>query len=411
MNNKFHSTRELAGWLLGLALFTGMQIAAAQTAGWRPEKVVELIASSAPGGSNDRSARAIQKILQDEKLLPVPVNVVNKPGGNQTLARAYLNQHPGDAHYFDIGNPTLIANHIAGLTTQHYSEFTPVALLLNEYTAFTVRADSPIRDARDLVARIRQDPESVAVGISNRGGTNHLTVSLLAKSAGVDPRRLKVVVFKSNSESMTAVLGGHINLVASTVTPVIGQVQGGNARMIAIGAPRRMGGALAAVATLREQGFDVSLSNWRAIVGPKGLSPPQVAFWENALAKVVATEEWKKDLEAQYWEGNFLRNREFVSYLENEYRVTKAIMSELGLAKMSGGLVPERRTSTERALSDPAQLRLPLRCHGVMLPRMVTQIRTNGRAPPKELYLDLQHRAASARGSSGSDRSPCGCPS
>jgi putative tricarboxylic transport membrane protein len=315
------------------ALF-GLSVAAwAQAPAWRPDKPVELISSSAPGGSNDKSARAIQKILQDEKILPVPVNVVNKPGGNQTLARAYVNTHPGDAHYFDIGNPTLISNHIAGITPQHHSDFTPIALLLNEYTAFTVRADSSMKNARDLVARIKQDPEAVAVGVSNRGGTNHLTLSLLVKSAGVDPKRLKVVVFKSNSESITALLGGHIQLVTSTVTSAIGQVQAGKARMIAIASPRRMSGALAEVPTLREQGYDVSLSNWRALVGPKGLGAPQIAFWENAMARVVATDEWKKDLQAQHWEANFLRSRETMSYLENEYRITNALMTELGLAK------------------------------------------------------------------------------
>lgn len=332
MNKRYYGCRALKGWLLGLFMLTATHVASAQTA-WRPEKPVELIASSAAGGSSDRTARTIQKILQDEKLAPVPVSVINKPGGNQTLARAYLNQHPADAHYFDIGNPTLISNHISGMTSQHYSDFTPVALLLNEYTAFTVRADSPLRNARDLAARIRQDPESIAIGISNRGGTNHLTLSLLAKAAGADPRRLKVVVFKSNSESMTAVLGGHVQMVASTVTPVITHVKAGTARMLALGAPRRMTGALSEVPTLRDNGFDVSLSNWRSIVGPKDLSPVQVAFWENALAKLVETDDWKKGLETQYWEGNFLRSREFLGYLDNEYKTTKAIMSELGLAK------------------------------------------------------------------------------
>ena len=300
---------------------------------WSPQKNVEIVVGSAPGGSNDKTARVIQKILQDDKLVAVPVSVVNKPGGNQTLARAYLSQHPGDAHYFDIANPTLISNHIAGVSTQHYRDLTPIALLLKEYTVFTVRADSPIHNARDLVSRIKQDPESVVVGISNRGGTNHLTLSLMAKSAGLDPKRLKVVVFKSNSESMTAVLGGHIQLVASTVTAVIGQAKSGGARIIAIGAPKRMPGPLAAVPTLREQGYDVSLSNWRGVVGAKGLTDSQITFWENTLAKAVESTDWKRDLEVQYWEGNFMRSREFTAFLSSEYRETSAIMSELGIGK------------------------------------------------------------------------------
>src|SRR5438270_4622824 len=92
------------------ALCVGTGRTLAQAPAWRPDKAVELIASSAPGGSNDKTARVLQKILQDDKLIAVPVSVVNKPGGNQTLARAYLNQHPGDAHFFDIANPTLISN-------------------------------------------------------------------------------------------------------------------------------------------------------------------------------------------------------------------------------------------------------------------------------------------------------------
>ena len=300
---------------------------------WRPDKPVEIVTPSAAGGSNDRVARMIQKIVQEEKLVPVPVSVINKPGGNQTLSRAYLQQHPGDAHYFDIGNPTLISNHIRGITPQHFSDFTAIALLINEYTVFTVRSDSPVRDAKDLIARLKADPESMSIGVSNLGGTNHLTLSMAAKAGGVDPRKLKVVVFKTNAESTTALMGAHIQLVASSVPSVIGQVKAGTVRAIAIGDTERMSGVLAAVPTLREQGIDVSLSNWRAVIGPKGLTPAQVGYWENVLARVVATDEWKNELGAQNWDGRFLRSKEFTQYMEKEYAATKVILTELGMVK------------------------------------------------------------------------------
>lgn len=305
------------------------QPAAAQ--GWKPERPVELLVSSAPGGSNDRIARIIQKIAQEQKLTPVPISVINRPGGNQTISRAYINQNPGDAHYLDVGNPTLIANQVAG--RQQYGDFTPIALMVNEFAAFTVRADSPLRNAQDLVAQLKKDPESVAVGVSNRGGTNHLTLLLLAKAAGIDARRLKVVVFKTNAEGLTAMLGGHIQLVSSAVATAVGQMRDGKARIISVSAPQRMGGDLAQVPTLREQGYDVSLSNWRAIIGPRGLNPAQVAFWEDVLSKVVATDEWKGVLEKQFWDGNFLRSREFAKYMDHEYAQTKSVMIDLGLAK------------------------------------------------------------------------------
>lgn len=302
-------------------------------AAWRPDKPVELITSSAPGGSNDKVARTLQVILQNGKLVPVPVNVVNKPGGNQTLSRAYLNQHAGDAHYFEIGNPTLIANHVMGVSPQHPGDFTPIALLVNEYTLFTVKADSPFKTLRDFLERLKKDPDSIAVGVSNLGGTNHVTLALAARSAGVDLKRLKVVVFKSNSEGMTAVLGGHLQMVAATAPSVIGQVLAGNARVIAVGAPKRLGGTLADAPTLREYGIHTGSSNWRAIIGPKGLSAAQVAYWEGVLARAIRTDAWKKELEEEYWESNFLGSRDFAKFLETEYAETKAIMSELGLAK------------------------------------------------------------------------------
>lgn len=316
---------------VALVVFAAAHGAGAQT--WRPEKPVEIIVPTAAGGSNDVIARVVQKIVQDEKLAAVPVNTVNRVGGNQTLSRVYLNQHPGDAHFLHVDNPTVISNHITGVTQQHHSESSPVALLVSEYTVLTVRPDSPIRNARDLVEHLRKDPESVAVGVSNRGGTNHLALSLLAKSAGIDPRKLKIVVFKSNTESATAVLGGHLQMAASAMTSVVSHVAAGRLRIISVGAPQRSAGALAGVPTLREQGYDISLANWRAMSGPKGLSGAQIAYWEDTLAKVVATEDWKKALEAQYWAPSFLGSRAFAKHLDAEYAVTKAILNELGLVK------------------------------------------------------------------------------
>lgn len=301
--------------------------------GWRPEKAVEFLTSSGAGGSNDRIARAIQKVVQDEKLSPAPIAIVNKPGGNQILAPTYLSQKAGDAHFLLLANPTVFSNHIAGLTPLNYTDFTVIATLLNEHTLFTVSADSPIKNTKELFDKLRADPGALSIGIVSRGGPNHLTLSVAAKHAGVDARKLKVVVFKTNAESMTAMLGGHVQMVASSVSSAIAHVQSGKARMLAIAAPKRMGGELAAAPTLAEQGINVTLSSWRAVLAPKGLKPAEIAFWENALARAVATDDWKEALEQFHWAGHFLRSQEALKHLEAEYRETRAIMVELGLAK------------------------------------------------------------------------------
>lgn len=307
--------------------------AQAHAQSWRPDKPIEIIAPSGPGGSTDKLARTIQRILQDEKLAPVAVSVVNKPGGNQTLARAYLNQHAGDAHYIDLGNPTLIANQVMGLTPQRYGDFTPIAVLLDEYTVFSVPADSPYKTGADLLKHLAQQPESVSIGITTRGGANHVALALAAKAAGADVKRLKIVSFKSNSESMTALLGGHIDLVASSASPAMGHFGQGRTRIVAISSPKRMTGALTQVPTWKEQGVAAVNSNWRALVGPKGLSAAQIAYWEEAAGRLVKSDAWKKELEANFWEDHLLRGRALRDFLEAESKETKEILSELGLAK------------------------------------------------------------------------------
>ena len=305
---------------------------AAQSA-WRPEKAVEIVTPSAAGGSNDKVARVIQKSIQDQRLVPVPVTVVNRPGGNQTLSRLYVSQHPGDAHYFDIATPSLTGNYVMGVSPLKHTDFTPIALLTNEYTTLTVKADSPIRNVADLIERLKKDPESVSIGVSNLGGTSHLTVAVAAKSAGIDPKRLKFVVFKSASEAITSVIGGHLTMVSGSMPSVNAVVQSGSARVLAVSAPRRLGGALATIPTLRESGVAGAGSNWRAVIGPRGLSAAQVAYWEAVFARAVQSDIWKKAIEDEGWDGAFMGSREFARFLDAEYAEYRAILGDLGLAR------------------------------------------------------------------------------
>ena len=301
--------------------------------GWVPQKAVEIIAPSAPGGSTDATARTIQKILQNRNRVAVPVSVVNKPGGNQALALAYLNQHAGDAHYMVIANPTLHSNYISGISQLGYAEVTPIALLSSEYTVFTVRSDSPIGNLSQLAERLKKNPESIAIGITTRGGTNHIVLCLMASNVGVDIRQLKVVAFKSNAESMTALLGGHLQLVASTVAAVVEQVRTGNARFLAIASPQRMTGVLANTPTLRENGINVVKNNWRAIVGAKTLTTAQVNYWENTFANMVKTDDWRKALEAEFWEDSFTSGPRLLKFLEKEYTEDKSVLTALGMVR------------------------------------------------------------------------------
>jgi putative tricarboxylic transport membrane protein len=322
-----------ARWLAGLVFFLIAFSACAQSA-WRPEKPVEIILPTAAGGANDVMARLIQKTLQDHKVVETPVLVMNKAGGNQTLAAVYLRQHPKDPHYLLYSTSTVFTAQITGLTQQHYGDLTPIALLMTEHSVFSVRVDSPIKTMRDFIAQLKTDPQSLAFGIVSRGGSNHIALSQVVKSAGIDPKRLKIVVFKTNVESYLGLGGGHIQAVASSASAAYPFVQQGTARILAIAAPERQSGPLAQVPTLREAGIEIAgVTNWRGVFGAPGLTPAQSAFWEDAFAKIVATEDWKKPLEQSNLGRYFLRGREFSKFLETEYAASKAVLTELGYAK------------------------------------------------------------------------------
>jgi putative tricarboxylic transport membrane protein len=306
--------------------------ASAQTA-WRTERPVEIITSSAAGGSNDQIARVMQRIIQESKLTPTPITVMNKPGGNQTIAPTYLNMHAGDPHYLLLANPTLVGNHIAGLTPINYSDLTPLSLLLSEHSVFSVRIAAPIKNVRELFEKLRANPNAMSIGIVALGGPNHLALAQAAQLSGIDPRKLKTVVFKTNAESMTAMVGGHIDLVVSSINSARVQVKAGNARVLAVAADQRISGEFSTVPTLREQGIDARVASWRGLFGAKGIKREHALYWEEVMERMAATPEWKKNLENHGWSGQFLRGEEFTRYLDADYAANRAVMSDLGLVK------------------------------------------------------------------------------
>lgn len=306
--------------------------AGAQT--WKPDRTVEIISATAAGGAVDRANRTVQRIWQEKRIVEVPMAVVNKPGGGNTIAWHYINSHAGDGHYVSIAPYTMLTNKIVGTSTLTWSDFTPLALLFNEYITVSVRADSPIKTAADLVERLKKDPSSLSIAVASTLGNHiHVGTARPLKAAGVDVKRLKVVAFKSSGESITNLLGGHIDVVSSTTSNVIAQLQAGKIRVLAITSPKRMSGAMAGVPTWAEQGVSGTFFAAQGAIGPKGLNPAQAAFWEDAFRKLSQSPEWNKELAASYWESNFQGARDTAKFYESQAGEMREILTELGLAK------------------------------------------------------------------------------
>lgn len=297
---------------------------------WKPEKPVEFVVGFAPGGGNDKTARLMQKIWREGKWIE-NVSVVNKVGGGGAISYAYTSQHPGDAHYIAVAQMGLITNHILGRSPLHYGDLTPLAMVGNEPIGIAVRADSPIRTAKDLVERLKTDPQSVSISVgSTRGAANHFTIGALAKAGGVDPKKLKILTFGGGAESVVNLLGGHIDMMSQAINNAIPHYQAGTMRIIGISTDKRSP-TLPDVPTFKEQGLDVVIDGWTVVVGPRGLAPAQVAYWEGLLEKTVKHAEWKKYLETFSWEWDFKKSQATRDYLKKEYDASRQMLVELGM--------------------------------------------------------------------------------
>ena len=318
--------------IISLALLAFGATAHAQ--GWSPQKNVEIVVGSAPGGSNDKTARQVEKILVDNKLVGATITVVNRPGGGGSLAFTYVNQHAGDAHYLLIGTTALLSNHIVGSSKISYTDFTPIASLFNDYVVFVVNAGSSIKTGKDLIERLKKDPQSVAIGFSTTlGSHNHIAAGLLMKAIGGNPRNLKPIAYKGSADAITNLLGAHIDLVTTAAGNAAPHVAAGKLRIVGVAAPQRFGGALADVPTWKEQGVDLVFGGWRALMGPKGLNAAQIAYWENVLRKATMVPEWKEGIERNYWSNDFVTSAQFKKDLDKDYAEMKSVLVDLGLAK------------------------------------------------------------------------------
>jgi putative tricarboxylic transport membrane protein len=292
---------------------------------------VRIIAPAAPGGGWDQTARAMQEAIQGSGGASA-VTVENVPGAGGTVGLAQLvSQESGKPNVLMVNGLVMVGAILTNNSAVTLEQVTPIARLTGEFEVVVVPAASELKTLADLVAKLKADPGSVAWGGGSAGGTDHILAGLIAKAVGADVTKLNYVPFSGGGEALAAIMGGHVVAGISGYSEWAGQIQSGELRALAISAPERLAGI--DIPTLKEQGVDVELANWRAIVAAPGLDEAQTKALVAVVDGAVKSDGWKKTLADKSWTDLYLSGDEFAALLKAENARVTEILKGIGLVQ------------------------------------------------------------------------------
>ena len=304
----------------------------AQTA-WKPTERINFVIGVAPGGTVDLYARGIKDTLDTLKLVNgQTILVENKVGAGGALAMQLLKSQSGNAAYLGTFHTGAIAGAVTGLIKADPRDFTPVAMMVEETSLVAVRADSPLKTGTDLVDALKADPTKLRIAVAPALGQNtHMAIAKPLKVAGVAIDKLTIAPFRSSGESVTALIGGHVDVVSATAPVILPQVQAGKLRILASAAPEPGTGALAGVKTWREQGVPADYVSYNGVMLPPGVNAEQIRFWEEALRKVSQDKNWVALVERSGNKPIFRGYVESHRYLMAEWKAATELAASLNL--------------------------------------------------------------------------------
>jgi putative tricarboxylic transport membrane protein len=293
------------------------------------QPALKMMIPANPGGGWDQTGRGLAAAMQSAKLV-TSVQFENKGGAAGAIGLAqFVASSKGDPNAVMIGGMVMVGGLHLQKSPVNLGMVTPIARLTSEWEVITVPASSPFRTMADLVKAFKENPGKISWGGGSAGGTDHILAGLIARAVGVEPAKVNYVAFKGGGEAVAAIVGGHVSAGISGVGEFIEQIKGGKMRALAVSAPAKFEG----IASLKEQGIDVELGNWRGIFGAPGLTPQQ----RDALVKLVkdATETpaWKATLEKQGWTPVFLGGEDYRKFIAEDEKRVGAIIDSLGIKK------------------------------------------------------------------------------
>ena len=290
---------------------------------------VKMMIQANPGGGWDSTGRALGKAMLDAKAADT-VQYDNKGGAAGVIGLAqFVNSAKGDGNALLVMCAVMLGGIITSKPAVGLDKVTPIARLTSEYNVFVVPADSPHKTMKDVVEQLKKDPGSVKWGGGSKGSTEHISASMLAGKVGVDPKKVNYVAFRGGGEATAAILGGNVTVGGSGYSEFAEYIKAGKMRPIGVTSDKRLPGIN--VPTMKEQGFDVVLGNWRGVYGGPGITAEQRAALTDIILKATKSKSWADDLAKNNWTSALMTGKAFDEFVDNEFASLRGTMHLAGM--------------------------------------------------------------------------------
>jgi len=291
----------------------------------------KVMAPAAPGGGWDQTARSMQQVLVAAGVAR-SVQVTNVPGAGGSIGIAqFVNGAKGDGSQLMVNGFVMVGALLMNKSPVTLEQITPIARLTEEAEVIVVPANSPIRNAKDLAEAVKKDIAKVTFAGGSAGGVDHIVAALFAGKAGADAAKVNYIPFSGGGESLAAILGGKVTAGISGYGEYEGQIKAGKLRAIGVTAPQRLPGV--DVPTFREQGIDLTVTNWRSVVAAPSITPAQKKALDAAIEKMAKSAQWKEMLKQKGWDDAYLGGDAFAKFLKDEQVRVGDVLKSVGLVK------------------------------------------------------------------------------
>jgi putative tricarboxylic transport membrane protein len=290
---------------------------------------LKMMIPANPGGGWDATGRALGKALQDAGMA-ASVTYENKGGAAGAIGLAqFFNASKGDPNALMVMGAVMLGGIIRNKPPVSITQVTPIARLTTEYNVFVLPANSPFKTMGEVVAQMKKDPASVKWGGGSAGATEHIAIAMIAREIGMDPTRINYVPFRGGGEATAAILGGNVTVGGSGYSEFQAYIESGKMKAVAMTSGTRVKGIN--VPTLKEQGINVEIGNWRGVYGAAGISDAQKKALADMMVKATKTKSWAEALEKNNWTPAFLTGKAFDDFVDNDLASLRATMFKAGL--------------------------------------------------------------------------------